>query len=42
MKFMGHRGAKNERPENTLEGFEFAIGQGVDSLEFDLHLGTKT
>ncbi len=32
----GHRGARGSRPENTLPAFEFAIANGVDTLELDL------
>ena len=32
----GHRGARAQRPENTLPAFEYAIGVGVDALEMDL------
>ncbi|MBT3180266.1 MAG: hypothetical protein HOB40_06980 [Candidatus Marinimicrobia bacterium] len=32
----GHRGARGLRPENTLEGFEFAMDLGVSTLELDL------
>ncbi|MEE8600035.1 glycerophosphodiester phosphodiesterase [Euzebya tangerina] len=35
---MGHRGAKDVRPENSLEGFEWAIQNGVRSVEFDVRL----
>lgn len=37
MKFMGHRGAKNERPENTILGIEYALGLGVETIEIDIH-----
>jgi glycerophosphoryl diester phosphodiesterase len=37
MLIMGHRGAKSERPENTLAGIEFALKQGVDAVEIDVH-----
>jgi glycerophosphoryl diester phosphodiesterase len=33
----GHRGARARYPENTLPAFEYAIREGVDALEFDLH-----
>jgi glycerophosphoryl diester phosphodiesterase len=33
----GHRGARARFPENTLPAFEYAIKQGVDAIEFDLH-----
>jgi glycerophosphoryl diester phosphodiesterase len=32
----GHRGARALRPENTIAGFEYAIGTGVDALELDV------
>jgi glycerophosphoryl diester phosphodiesterase len=32
----GHRGARAVRPENTIEGFQYAIGAGVDAIEFDV------
>lgn len=38
MQIMGHRGAKNEKPENTLLGFRHAIDCKVDSIEIDVHL----
>lgn len=31
----GHRGARAERPENTIPAFEYAIAHGVDVLELD-------
>jgi glycerophosphoryl diester phosphodiesterase len=34
----GHRGARARMPENTLAGFEYAIGVGVDAIELDVHL----
>jgi glycerophosphoryl diester phosphodiesterase len=34
----GHRGARGLAPENTLAGFERAIGLGVTTLELDLGL----
>jgi glycerophosphoryl diester phosphodiesterase len=33
-----HRGARREAPENTLPAFEFALGLGVDGMEFDVQL----
>jgi len=38
MRITGHRGAKNEWPENTLLGMQKAIDCGVDSIEIDVHL----
>ena len=32
----GHRGARAVVPENTMEGFQYALGLGVDVLELDL------
>ncbi len=32
----GHRGARAERPENTIPAFEYAISHGVDVLELDV------
>ncbi len=32
----GHRGARAQRPENTLPAFEYAINAGVDALELDM------
>lgn len=32
----GHRGARGQRPENTLPAFQYAIEQGVDVLELDM------
>lgn len=34
----GHRGAPAERPENTIEGFQYALDCGVDALETDVHM----
>jgi glycerophosphoryl diester phosphodiesterase len=34
----GHRGARNEAPENTLTGFRHALRQGITAFEFDVHL----
>jgi glycerophosphoryl diester phosphodiesterase len=35
---IGHRGARNLWPENSLEGFERTRNLGVDAVEFDVHL----
>lgn len=32
----GHRGARGLAPENTIAGFEHALGVGVDTLELDV------
>jgi len=37
-KFIGHRGAKGEAPENTLKGIEFGLKQGLNGVEIDVHL----
>ena len=34
---VGHRGAAGLAPENTLPGFELAVGLGVDAIELDVH-----
>lgn len=38
MILYGHRGARHEAPENTLTGFRHALGRGITSFEFDVHL----
>ena len=35
---VGHRGAAGVKPENTLMGFRYAIGLGVELVECDVHL----
>ena len=35
---VGHRGAAAVCPENTLQGFRYAIDLGVDYVECDVHL----
>lgn len=37
---IGHRGAAGLHPENTLRGFRYAIGLGVDAVECDVHLSS--
>lgn len=37
MRIMGHRGARDEAPENTLGSIELALAAGVDGVEFDVH-----
>lgn len=32
----GHRGARGVYPENSIAGFEYAIGIGVDAIELDV------
>lgn len=36
-KILGHRGAKGEKPENTLKGIQYAIDCGVKAIEIDVH-----
>lgn len=36
--FIGHRGARFEAPENTISGFRYAIGLGLQALEFDVRM----
>jgi glycerophosphoryl diester phosphodiesterase len=36
IKVQGHRGARADRPENTLAAFQYALDAGVDVLELDL------
>ncbi|MBD8065973.1 glycerophosphodiester phosphodiesterase [Devosia sp. PTR5] len=38
VKILGHRGARDLWPENTLQGFLNAVDLGVDIVEFDVHL----
>jgi glycerophosphoryl diester phosphodiesterase len=33
---LGHRGARNYAPENTLAAFDLALAQGADGFEFDV------
>lgn len=35
---LGHRGARRDAPENTLEAFELAREQGADGVELDVRL----
>jgi glycerophosphoryl diester phosphodiesterase len=35
---IAHRGASGSAPENTIEAFELAVGQGADALELDVRL----
>lgn len=34
---IGHRGARNLWPENSLDGFRRTLALGVDAVEFDVH-----
>lgn len=35
---MGHRGAQEIVPENTMSAFQLALAVGVDAIELDVHL----
>lgn len=35
---VGHRGSRHLWPENTLEAFCHLLGEGVEGVEFDVHL----
>ncbi|MCA9833785.1 MAG: hypothetical protein KC435_07575 [Thermomicrobiales bacterium] len=35
---VSHRGARFEMPENTIEGFQYALALGMTSVEFDVHI----
>jgi glycerophosphoryl diester phosphodiesterase len=37
-KYIGHRGARGEKPENTLLGIRHALELGLDGIEIDIHL----
>ncbi|MBB6489503.1 glycerophosphodiester phosphodiesterase family protein [Rhizobium lusitanum] len=37
-KIIGHRGARNIWPENSLTGFRNVLDLDVDAIEFDVHL----
>jgi glycerophosphoryl diester phosphodiesterase len=38
VQIIGHRGARNLWPENSLEGFRRTRDLGVDAVEFDVHV----
>ncbi len=38
MYIIGHRGARREAPENTLDGFLYALDNGIKDFELDLRL----
>lgn len=40
MKIIGHRGARNEAPENTVEGFVHALENGCEHFELDIQLSS--
>lgn len=37
MKLMGHRGARDKAPENTMRSFEALLESPVEVVEFDIH-----
>lgn len=37
MKLMGHRGARDRAPENTMRSFKALLESGVQVVEFDIH-----
>lgn len=40
MFLIGHRGAREEAPENTLYGFQYLRNLGINNVEFDLRLSS--
>tara|TARA_R110002072_G_scaffold64203_1_gene159102 strand:- start:77655 stop:78326 length:672 start_codon:yes stop_codon:yes gene_type:complete len=40
MILMGHRGARDELPENSLLGFQKVIDKGLKAIELDIHLSS--
>jgi glycerophosphoryl diester phosphodiesterase len=40
MILMGHRGAKDEKPENTMQGFQHAVKLSLKAVELDIHLSS--
>jgi glycerophosphoryl diester phosphodiesterase len=38
LEVQGHRGARWMRPENTLPAFQYAVENGADTLELDMHV----
>lgn len=40
IKIIGHRGARNEAPENTIEGFVHAAKNGCTHFELDIQLSS--
>ena len=38
MIMIGHRGARFEAPENTIPGFRYALGLGLQAMEFDIRM----
>lgn len=40
--WQGHRGARGERPENTISAFKYALEQGVKTLELDVVISSDS
>jgi glycerophosphoryl diester phosphodiesterase len=38
VRIVGHRGARDEAPENTIGGFHYALERGIRHFELDLRL----
>lgn len=38
ISLVGHRGARGLMPENTIEGFEYILENGISAIEFDVLL----
>src|SRR6185503_5087254 len=38
VSIIGHRGARNLWPENSLDGFERTRALGIEGVEFDVHV----
>lgn len=38
VRIIGHRGARNEAPENTIASFQVAQRNGCDAFELDVRL----
>jgi len=38
VQIVGHRGARNEAPENTIPGFAYAVQLGLQAVELDVRL----
>ncbi len=38
MKVIGHRGARGLAPENTIKAIKTGLAEGVDGIEFDIHV----
>lgn len=38
MRIIGHRGAKGDAPENSIEALHYALEQGADGIEIDVRV----